>query len=114
MHTSETKFVKQASTVDLGKLLATHNLYWEVVHDRMSVEDANKELDHLMTVRPLYSLWQMLIIGAFCSANIVIPSYYGSFLDALMAAPLGMLLILVQTLAAKNDLFSGVFEITIA
>jgi uncharacterized membrane protein YjjP (DUF1212 family) len=114
MHTSETKFLKQTSTLDLGKLLATHELYWEVVHDRLSVEDANKELDHLMTVRPVYGWWQMVIIGAFCSALIVIPSYYGSLLDALMAAPLGMLLIVVQMFAAKNDLFSGVFEITIA
>jgi hypothetical protein len=29
-HTSETKFLKQATGLDLGKLLATHNLYWNV------------------------------------------------------------------------------------
>jgi uncharacterized membrane protein YjjP (DUF1212 family) len=114
MRTSETKFLKQTSQLDLGKLLATHNLYWEVVHDRMSVDDANKELDYLMTAKPLYQWWKMVVIGAFCSALIVVPSYYGSFLDALMAAPLGMILIVVQTFAARNDLFSGVFEIAIA
>jgi hypothetical protein len=27
-HTSETKFLKQATGLDLGKLLATHHLYW--------------------------------------------------------------------------------------
>lgn len=29
-HTSETKFLKQATGLDLGKLLATHHLYWNV------------------------------------------------------------------------------------
>lgn len=113
-HTSETKFLKQAAGLDLGKLLATHNLYWEVVHDRMSVEDAGRELDRLMLMPPCYNAWQMIIIAGLCSSFIVIQSYFGSFLDALMAAPLGMLLQAVQLIALKNDLFSGVFEIVIA
>jgi hypothetical protein len=29
-HTSETKFLKQATGLDLGKLLATHYVYWNV------------------------------------------------------------------------------------
>jgi uncharacterized membrane protein YjjP (DUF1212 family) len=37
-----------------------------------------------------------------------------SFIDALMSAPLGALLVGVQMLAAKNDMFSNVFEIVIA
>lgn len=113
-HTSETKFLKQAGGVDLGKLLATHKLYWAVVHDKVGVEDAGRELDRLMTTRPCYNAWQMILIAGFCSGIIVITSYYGSILDALMAAPLGMLLQGVQLIAAKNDLFSGVFEIVIA
>lgn len=106
--------MKQAAGLDLGKLLATHNLYWEVVHDRMNVEDAGRELDRLMTMPPCYNAWQMVIIAGFCSSFIVIQSYYGSFIDALMVAPLGMLLQVVQIIALRNDLFSGVFEIVIA
>lgn len=113
-HTSDTKFLKQSTGLDLGKLLLTHNLYWEVVHDRMSVDDANTQLDTLMTMPPCYNWWQNIIVAGFCSAIIVIPSYYGSFIDALMSAALGMLLMVVQTFAAKNDLFSGVFEVAIS
>jgi uncharacterized membrane protein YjjP (DUF1212 family) len=29
-HTSETKFLKQATGLDLQKLLATHHVYWDV------------------------------------------------------------------------------------
>jgi uncharacterized membrane protein YjjP (DUF1212 family) len=113
-HTSETKFLKQATGLDLGKLLAVHNIYWDVVHDKVSVDEANKDLDHLMTSKPHYNAWQTLLIGGLCSSFIVVPSFYGSFLDALMCYPLGVLLVAIQLLAAKNDMFSNVFEITIA
>jgi uncharacterized membrane protein YjjP (DUF1212 family) len=113
-HTSETKFLKQATGLDLGKLLATHNLYWNVVHDKMSVEQASKELDVLMTSPVYYNWWQTLIIGALCSAFITVIGFYGSFIDALMAMPLGMLLVAIQMISARNDMFSNVFEIAIA
>lgn len=113
-HTSETKFLKQATGLDLGKLLATHNIYWNVVHDKVSVDSASKDLDVLMTTPVYYSWWQMLIIGALCSAFITVIGFYGSFIDALMSMPLGVLLVGIQMLAARNDLFSNVFEIAIA
>ncbi len=76
-HTSETRFLKQATGLDLGKLLATHNVYWHVVHDKMSVDEASKDLDLLMTTPAYYSWWQTLVIGAACSAFITVISFYG-------------------------------------
>lgn len=113
-HTSETKFLKQATGLDLGKLLAVHNVYWDVVHDRVAVDEASKVIDTLMTMPPHYNALWTIIIGGCCSAIIVIPSFYGSFIDALMAAPLGMVLVGVQMVAAKNDMLANVFEITVA
>ncbi|ORY28518.1 hypothetical protein BCR39DRAFT_535068 [Naematelia encephala] len=113
-HTSETKFLKQATGLDLGKLLATHQVYWNVVHDKIIVDAASKDLDILMTTPVYYSWWQTLTIGGLCSAFIVVISFYGSFIDALMSIPLGTLLVAVQMLAARNDMFSNVFEIAIA
>ncbi|KIR68544.1 hypothetical protein I314_00965 [Cryptococcus bacillisporus CA1873] len=113
-HTSETKFLKQSTGLDLGKLQATHHLYWNVVHDKMSVDQASKDLDVLMTTPVYYTWWQTLIIGAFCSAFITVLSFYGSFVDALMSVVLGATLVGVQMLAARNDMFSNVFEIAIA
>jgi uncharacterized membrane protein YjjP (DUF1212 family) len=37
-HTSETKFLKQANGLDLGKLLSAHMLYWNVSSDGASLE----------------------------------------------------------------------------
>ncbi|ORX40084.1 hypothetical protein BD324DRAFT_648693 [Kockovaella imperatae] len=113
-HTSETKFLKQSAGIDLGKVLATHNLYWDVIHDRISVDQASKDLDILMTSKVYYNWWQTLIIASTCSAFICVIAYHGSFIDALMSMPLGMLLIAAQMLSARNDLFSNVFEIAIA
>ena len=76
-HTSETKFLKQATGLDLGKLLATHDLYWKVVHDKISVDQASGDLDVLMTTPVYYAWWQTLIIGAACSAFITVIGFYG-------------------------------------
>ena len=76
-HTSETKFLKQATGLDLGKLLATHNLYWNVVHDKISVDDASRDLDVLMTAPVYYSWWQTILIGGMCGAFICVTGFNG-------------------------------------
>ncbi|GJN90300.1 hypothetical protein Rhopal_003308-T1 [Rhodotorula paludigena] len=107
-------FLKQANGLDLGKLLAAYMIYFNVIHDKISVTDASTELDALMTAPPKYALWQQLIIGAAASAFIQPSAFYGSFIDCLMAMPLGALLVLVQVLVSRNDLYSSLFEIVIA
>ncbi|KAF8597700.1 DUF1212-domain-containing protein [Ceratobasidium sp. AG-I] len=113
-HTSDTKFLKQASTLDLGKLLDAHTVYWRVIHDELGVSDASAELDELMKRKVLYGGWKTVIIGGFCSAFITPISFRGSFVDAVCAFPLGAVLVWVQNLSARNELYSNVFEITIA
>lgn len=113
-HTTEVKFLKQQTGLDLGKLLLVHNIYWMVVYDKVSAEAATLQLDNLMRSPPEYNWWQTILIAGLCSAFIVIFAFYASFIDALVCAPLGMLMAGVQMLAAKNDLFSNVFEIAIA
>lgn len=112
-HTTETKFLKQTTTIDLGKLSLTHSIYWDVVHDEVPVDVASSRLDAIMATAPYYNWWQSIIIGGLCSAFIVVPSYYGSFVDALMCCALGMLVMVVQLYAVRNDLFSAIFEIAV-
>jgi len=64
------QFLKQANGLDLGKLLTAYTIYYNVVHDRLSVTDASAQLDELMVAPPKYNLWQSLIIGALASAFI--------------------------------------------
>jgi uncharacterized membrane protein YjjP (DUF1212 family) len=37
-------------------------------------------------------------------------AFYGSFIDCLVSIPLGMLLVLVQVVVSRNDLYSSLFE----
>ncbi|CAE7083162.1 unnamed protein product [Rhizoctonia solani] len=113
-HTSDTKFLKQTSALDLGKLLDAHRIYWHVIHDELGVGEASLQLDELMKKRVLYKGWITVVIGGFCSAFITPISFKGSFVDALAAFPLGAILVWVQNLSARNELYSNVFEITIA
>ncbi len=42
----------------------------QVVHDQISVEEASREIDKLMTSKPLYNVYETLAIGGLCSAFI--------------------------------------------
>lgn len=114
-HTSETKFIKQPGGLDLTKLTDMHSIYWNVIHDKIGVDEASQQLDELMRRKPLIGKVPMVIIGGFCSAFICVGSqgFGGSFLDALIAFPLGMFLVFSQ-LAITTELFSNVFEILFA
>ncbi|MCO5555816.1 hypothetical protein L7F22_009361 [Adiantum nelumboides] len=114
-HTSETKFIKQPGGLDLTKLTDMHSIYWNVIHDKIGVDEASSQLDELMRRKPLIGKVPMIIIGGFCSAFICVGTqgFGGSFLDALIAFPLGMFLVFSQ-LAITTELFSNVFEILFA
>ncbi|CCM05223.1 uncharacterized protein FIBRA_07433 [Fibroporia radiculosa] len=111
--TSNIKFIRQASALDIGKLQDAHALYWKVIHDDISVQDASAALDDLMRKTPLYKFWQLILIGGCCSSFICSVSFNGSFIDSLVSFPLGCLLIVIQVFAARNELYSNVFEITV-
>ncbi|KAL8277568.1 hypothetical protein RQP46_010000 [Phenoliferia psychrophenolica] len=113
-HTSDIKFLKQANGLDLGKLRLAYIVYYNVIHDVIGVTEASKQLDELMISKPKYNLWQHMIIGGLASAFIQPSAFYGSFIDCLMAIPLGAFLVLVQVVVSKNDLYSSLFEIVIA
>ena len=108
--TSSIRFIRQGSALDLGKLQEAHKLYWKVIHDEISVKDASVELDELMVRKPYYKNWQLILFGGACSASICSVSFNGSFIDSLVAFPLGCLLIVIQLFAARNELYSNVFE----
>ncbi|KAG0708901.1 hypothetical protein DFH29DRAFT_889625 [Suillus ampliporus] len=112
--TSNVKFIRQGSALDLGKLGEAHGLYWDVIHDAISVSSASASLDTLMRRRPVYNFTQLIVLGGMCSASICSVSFNGSFLDCLVSFPLGALLVTIQLLSVRNELYGNVFEITVA
>lgn len=112
--TSSVKLIRQGSALDLGKLQDAHKVYWRVIHDDISVTEASAALDALMLSKPLYSPCQLIFFGGMASASICSVSFNGSLIDSLISFPLGALLVSVQILSVRNELYSNVFEITIA
>lgn len=82
----------------------------QVIHDDMSVTEASAALDELMLSKPLYSPWQLIFFGGMASASICSVSFNGSVIDSLVSFPLGALLVAVQMLSVRNELYSNVFE----
>ncbi|KAM0790409.1 hypothetical protein ACM66B_003291 [Microbotryomycetes sp. NB124-2] len=113
-HTSELKVLKQAQGLDLGKMHDTFKILNKVVRDKVGVDEASTKLDEVLVAPPKYSLWQHLVIGGVAGAAIMPSAFYGSFVDCLVAIPLGALLVAVQVVASRNDMYSSLFEIVIA
>jgi hypothetical protein len=63
-----------------------------------------------MLSKPLYSPLQLIFFGGMASASICSVSFNGSLVDSLISFPLGALLVSVQILSVRNELYSNVFE----
>ncbi|KIY63086.1 DUF1212-domain-containing protein [Cylindrobasidium torrendii FP15055 ss-10] len=111
--TSSIRFIREPTGLDLGKLSEAYELYWKVIHDDLSVNDASAQLIQLMQAPKIYPWWLLMIIGGLTSSFITVAAFNGSFLDALAVWPLGAILIGMQLLAARHELYSNVFEIVI-
>ena len=63
-----------------------------------------------MLSKPLYSPWQLVFFGGMASASICSVSFNGSLIDSLISFPLGAMLVAIQMLSVRNELYSNVFE----
>lgn len=53
--TSSIRIIKQNAGLNLYKLKALAVLHWEVMHDKIGVQDASAEISRLMTEKPVVS-----------------------------------------------------------
>ncbi|KAL2758897.1 hypothetical protein ACRALDRAFT_1062009 [Sodiomyces alcalophilus JCM 7366] len=112
-HTTEVKIVRTPQGLDLGKLRDVHDLYKEVIHDRISVDDAGVKLDHIMARKLKFSNWIRIPLYGLASACVAPFAFQGRFIDMPIAFILGCLLGFLQLiLAPSNELYANVFEIT--
>lgn len=82
-----------------------------MIHDDISVDEASEHLDTLMRKRQLYTWWQLMLMGGMCSSSICVVSFSGSFVDALVAFPMGTILVGIQLFGLQNELYSNIFEL---
>ncbi|BGP21069.1 hypothetical protein JCM10213_007587 [Rhodosporidiobolus nylandii] len=114
-HTSETKFIKASGGLNLGSLHKVHEIYRDVVHDEMGVEEGVVALDRVLKSKPLYNYWQRIALAALCAGIISPMGFAGSFVDAFASGAFGGLLAFLNLFVArKNAIFSNIFEISVA
>lgn len=112
VHTSEVKLVRTNQGVDLGKLRDVHEIYKDVVHDRMGVEEASPLLDAIIERKNKFSAWIRVPVYGLASASVGPFAFQARPIDLPFCFLLGCLLGWLQLIVAPgNELISNVFEI---
>jgi uncharacterized membrane protein YjjP (DUF1212 family) len=112
VHTSEVKLVRTSQGVDLGKLRDVHEIYKDVVHDRVGVDTATPRLDDIMGRKDKFRRWLRVFMYGLASATVGPFAFQARFIDLPFCFLLGAIIGWLQLIVAPgNDLISNVFEI---
>lgn len=114
-HTTEVKLVRTNQGVNLGKLKDVHEIYKEVVHDVIGVEEATHRLDSIIREKPKYHRWLLVFVYGLASVCVGPFAFEANFIDLPISFILGCVLGFLQLIVApKSDLYANVFEISAA
>lgn len=119
-HTTEVKLVKtrpgvSGPTIDLGRLADTHEIYKEVVHDVIGVDEAMQRLDEVFAKGQRWNAWWLILFYGCASATVGPFAFHARLIDVPISFFLGCLLGLLQhVICPRSDLYSNVFEISAA
>ncbi|RKF58158.1 Uncharacterized UPF0442 protein C7D4.12c [Golovinomyces cichoracearum] len=114
-HTTEVKLVKIVQGINLGLLKDVHEIYKEVVHDVISVEEATHRLHKISNSPPKHNPWVLVIVHGLASASVAPFAFQGRYIDMPICFFLGCILGFLQLIIApRSDLYNNVFEISAA
>ncbi|KAG6012432.1 hypothetical protein E4U54_007544 [Claviceps lovelessii] len=114
-HTAEVKLVRVPQGIDLGKLRDVHDIYKDVVHDKLGVEEATRRLDEVMNRKLKFQVWFLVLVYGLASACVAPFAFEGRFIDLPIAFVLGCIVGLLQLVfAPSNEMYAHVFEVSAA
>ncbi|KMU82139.1 hypothetical protein CISG_09575 [Coccidioides immitis RMSCC 3703] len=114
-HTTELKLLKYPPGLDLGRLADVHEIYKEVVHDVIGVEEAIQTLDEINRRKDKYNKWWLIFFYGCASACVGPFAFEAGALDIPIAFLLGCILGALKYLVVpRSPLYSNVFELTAA
>jgi len=113
-HTAEVKIVRTAQGVNLGKLKDTHDIYKEVLHDVISLDEALSKLDDIINAKDYHPVWLNVIMYGL--ASVAVSGFFKArWIDMPVILVLGSLLGFLQLVVAPlSKTYSTVFEISAA
>lgn len=111
--TAEVKIVKADQGVDLGKLRDVHEVYKEVIHDLIGVEEATGRLDEIILKKPKFGRWTLVLFHGLSAVTVAPFAYYGRAIDLPLCFVLGCILGFLRVIVAPTSaLYENVFEVT--
>ncbi|ODV93161.1 hypothetical protein PACTADRAFT_51786 [Pachysolen tannophilus NRRL Y-2460] len=111
--TSEMQLIRCSEGLNLAKLYDVHNIYKEVVHDLIGVEEANKKIDELLSRKPLYNRWILVLLNGIASALVTSWGFKGGWRDMPISFILGLIVSFLQNfIAPMSKTYSSVFEVS--
>ncbi|KAL1963341.1 hypothetical protein VTN77DRAFT_8462 [Rasamsonia byssochlamydoides] len=110
--TAEVKLVRAAQGVDLARLDDTQDVYKNVIHDVIGVEEAIQQLEDIMKRPPKYPVWLVIICYGLASAAVGPFAFEARPIDMPIIFVLGCLLGTLQLVfTPRSSLYSNVFEV---
>lgn len=111
-HTAEVKIVRTAQGVNLGKLKDTHEIYKEVLHDVIGLDEALARLDEVINAKDRHPVWLCVLMYGLASAAVSV-FFKARFIDMGPIFLLGTLLGILQLVVSPmSKTYSTVFEIS--
>jgi uncharacterized membrane protein YjjP (DUF1212 family) len=111
-HTAEVKIVRTNQGVNLGKLKDTHEIYKEVLHDIISLDEALARLDTVINAKDRHPVWLNVIMYGLASAAVSV-FFKARLIDMGPIFILGTLLGVLQLVVSPlSKTYNTVFEIS--
>lgn len=113
LHTTEVRIVRTAQDIDLGKLKDVHEVYKEVMHDVIDVEEGIQKLDALLNKKNKFGPWARVLAFGLTSATCGPFSFKARLIDLPLIFCFGCLVGTLQLIVSpRSALYSNVFEVT--
>lgn len=114
-HTTEVKLVRVNQGVDLGKMRDCHQIYKEVVHDQIGVEEATQRLVAVVNAKKKFPTWFLVIMYGIAAVGVGPFAFKARLIDLPIAFFLGALVGLLQiVISPRSDLYANIFEVSAA
>jgi uncharacterized membrane protein YjjP (DUF1212 family) len=111
-HTAEVKIVRCEQGVNLAKLQNTHEIYKEVLHDIIGLDEALSRLQDVIKAKDRHPVWLNVFMYGFASTA-VSTFFQGRLTDMPVIFGMGTLLGFLQLVVAPwSKTYKTVFEVT--
>lgn len=91
-------------TLDLGRIQEVHNIYRDIVRDRVSAGDASLRLVEILNRKATYSVRLDYLLGTLQTFILCGTSFGGSILDMAISGALGFVVLLFHRATKRTQL----------